>query len=305
MARDEFPVSVKMVSALRVAFRCSNPGCGVATCGPHSDPGRALKLGDAAHITAASPGGPRYDGSLTADQRKDISNAIWLCVGCARLIDADEEQYAVGTLRAWKAAAEAQARLALEERRPLSGPAGLSPEAMQILVAASQTGQVFLLSVSQLAYPIIAAGECHFFSNDDPLLGATYAEAFESLVSLGLARHAGGQLYVLTVQGFKLGRAIAESLQQATTTAVEGDRMKNLTYELSRVRNPGGENPVAREVSLSITYESEEFEGHVGSLTIDVWVSNKITEWGAIEVAAIREARRLLGLAGDVLARRG
>jgi hypothetical protein len=44
------------------------------------------------------------------------------------------------------------------------------------------------------------------------LLGAIYAEAFESLLRLRLAQHADGQLFTLTVRGFRLGRAIAGSL---------------------------------------------------------------------------------------------
>jgi hypothetical protein len=37
---------------------------------------------------AASRGGPRYDASLTPEDRANATNAIWLCQNCAKLIEA-------------------------------------------------------------------------------------------------------------------------------------------------------------------------------------------------------------------------
>jgi len=74
--RDEFSEEVKRIAAARVGYRCSNPRCRKLTSGPKADSGRALSIGVAAHITAASPGGPRYDESLSAEQRSSIENAI-------------------------------------------------------------------------------------------------------------------------------------------------------------------------------------------------------------------------------------
>lgn len=217
MQRDEFPKSTKITVAIRAGFRCSRPACGAVTCGPHSDPEKWLSLGEVAHITAASPGGPRYDPSLTPEQRRDISNAIWLCSTCATLIDADESRHSVRELCAWKAAAEANARLALEANRQPARAPSLTPEALQILIAASVHGQIYRLTAAQLTYPVIRAGSSDFFSTEDALIGAMYAEAFESLLAAGLVRHAGGQLYTLTVQGLGLGRAIAEALRPEAT----------------------------------------------------------------------------------------
>lgn len=53
-------------------------------------PRAATNAGVAAHITAASPGGARYDAALTPEARADIGNGIWLCQNHARLIDNDE-----------------------------------------------------------------------------------------------------------------------------------------------------------------------------------------------------------------------
>lgn len=61
-----------------------------------------MDVGFAAHITAASPGGPRFDSTLTPDQRKHHSNGIWLCGTHAKLIDSDESHFTVEELHAWK-----------------------------------------------------------------------------------------------------------------------------------------------------------------------------------------------------------
>jgi hypothetical protein len=107
--RDDFSEDIKRIIASRVNYRCSNPSCRVATSGPQVHPEKALNIGVAAHITAASPGGPRYDSSQTPNERRHASNAIWLCQNCAKLIDNDEARFTVSELRRWKADAEAEA----------------------------------------------------------------------------------------------------------------------------------------------------------------------------------------------------
>src|SRR5438309_817446 len=98
--RDDFNQTTKDRLARRVGWRCSDPGCRRLTCGPHSQPDRTVSIGVAAHITAAAPGGPRYDHTLTAEIRTSISNGIWLCQDCAKLIDSDTERYGVESLKA-------------------------------------------------------------------------------------------------------------------------------------------------------------------------------------------------------------
>jgi hypothetical protein len=113
MNRDEFPARTKETIAKRVGFHCSNPKCNVITTGPHSDIRKATNLGVACHITAASPGGPRYDPNLTKAQRSDFKNAIWLCQKCSRQIDVDEVKYPEQLLQDWKLQAENKAEQAL------------------------------------------------------------------------------------------------------------------------------------------------------------------------------------------------
>jgi hypothetical protein len=113
--RDDFSLSTKETLAKRVNYHCSNPGCGHPTSGPQEDPTKIINIGVAAHITAASPGGPRFDPLLTPEQRKHVSNGIWLCQRCAKLIDSDEARYTVEKIRRWKESAESKAAEALEK----------------------------------------------------------------------------------------------------------------------------------------------------------------------------------------------
>lgn len=109
--RDDFSEDVKRVLANRAANICSNPRCGATTSGPQEDPTKALNIGVAAHIKAASPGGARYDDGLTPEQRNDARNGIWLCQNCHKLADNDEAQFPVEYLRAWKTIREIEARM--------------------------------------------------------------------------------------------------------------------------------------------------------------------------------------------------
>ena len=73
-----------------------------------------MNVGVAAHITAASPGGPRYKSSLTPQQRKSSANGIWLCQKCAKLIDNDTERYTPEVLNEWRLESESLAIQELE-----------------------------------------------------------------------------------------------------------------------------------------------------------------------------------------------
>src|SRR5262245_27956366 len=89
MPRENFSTKTKRNVALRAGYLCSNPDCRHPTSGPHSEPGRAIITGEAAHICAAAEGGPRYDKDQSPGERKSITNAIWLCGNCNKKIDTD------------------------------------------------------------------------------------------------------------------------------------------------------------------------------------------------------------------------
>ncbi len=111
--RDDFTKAVKEALGKRVSFRCSNPDCRRHTLGPQAQDSGSANIGAAAHITAAAPGGPRFDPDLTPEERMNAANGIWLCRTCATLVDADALGYTVEALREWKALAEATASVEL------------------------------------------------------------------------------------------------------------------------------------------------------------------------------------------------
>ncbi|MCK5037305.1 MAG: hypothetical protein KAS73_15515, partial [Candidatus Sabulitectum sp.] len=105
--RDDFSSGVKMILAHRVGFRCSKPSCRALTVGPGmSSLNAKVNLGVAAHITAASSGGPRYDVTLSSEERSSVKNGIWLCENHAKEIDSDCEKYTIEILNSWKHDAE-------------------------------------------------------------------------------------------------------------------------------------------------------------------------------------------------------
>jgi len=92
--------------AKRSAQICSNPVCHKPTSRPHFDDGKAVNLGEAAHIRGARDGSARFDPRMTDEQRGDPSNGIWLCRTCARLVDLDPMRFSVDVLHQWKQAHE-------------------------------------------------------------------------------------------------------------------------------------------------------------------------------------------------------
>jgi len=79
--------------------------CGDKTSGP-DDQDKFLKKGTAARITAAAPGGPRYDDKMSDEDRSSESNGLWLCSDCHTEIDHDTTTYTVPILMEMKRTGE-------------------------------------------------------------------------------------------------------------------------------------------------------------------------------------------------------
>lgn len=99
---DRFPASVVATLAKRAANKCSNPDCRALTSGPTEEPSGSVNVGEAAHIYGASPGSARYDADMVSADRSAITNAIWLCCNCHKLVDDDEQRYPAGLLFEWQ-----------------------------------------------------------------------------------------------------------------------------------------------------------------------------------------------------------
>lgn len=122
--RDDFANATRRTLAARAGYRCSL--CNAPTSGPGHDSDKSVNLGVAAHITAASPLGPRRDHRLTPEERRSPHNAIWLCQNCAKHIDSDPTGYPEDELRRKKSEAEDRARDLLAKPGRSLSPA-LSP----------------------------------------------------------------------------------------------------------------------------------------------------------------------------------
>jgi tetratricopeptide (TPR) repeat protein len=91
-------------------------------------------VGVAAHITAASPGGPRYDAALSGAERSAALNGIWLCQTCSKLIDSDLSRYTADLLRQWKTRAEARVAAML------AAGAGAAGQLVELIIPESADG---------------------------------------------------------------------------------------------------------------------------------------------------------------------
>jgi hypothetical protein len=139
MRPDDFSLKTKRLLAHRVGHVCSNPECRAPTSGPCLESHKIVTAGDAAHITAASPKGPRFDSSLTPEQRRSYDNGIWLCAIHARVADPDNSGHTVELLRNWKSQAEDHARKVLgrpqDQLAPSTGADRFSKCAQAVLAA--------------------------------------------------------------------------------------------------------------------------------------------------------------------------
>jgi hypothetical protein len=107
--RDNFSKQTIAEIAKGVGYRCSNPDCARPTIGANAAQDGTINVGVAAHITAASQGGPRYDAALSSAERSGKNNGIWLCQNCGKLVDSDPDKFTVELISEWKRGAQNRA----------------------------------------------------------------------------------------------------------------------------------------------------------------------------------------------------
>lgn len=140
--RDDFTESTRRKIGQRAGWLCSFPGCRVFTEGATSDENGRMSVGTASHICAAAPGGPRYDEKMTMDERRSVTNGIWMCRNHGTAIDSPDSKFTTELLRTWKKDSETESR-----KRVLEGTARPVSEEFQdagdLRVAASADIEVF------------------------------------------------------------------------------------------------------------------------------------------------------------------
>jgi len=109
--RDNFSAQVIKILAERSGGKCAI--CRAPTWGPNDCQYKSTNIGQAAHITAAAPGGPRYDPNLSSKSRSSALNGIWLCGNCHNIIDKNVDEYPVQKLQDIKKKAEGEAKAEL------------------------------------------------------------------------------------------------------------------------------------------------------------------------------------------------
>lgn len=140
--RDDFTASTVKVLRDRVNNLCSNPDCGNLTIEPKKTENNKTNItGTAAHISAAAVGGPRYDMSMSSEERKSINNGIWLCNHCARKIDIEPEAYSVDLLKDWKKKAEL--KVLLNSNKKLYTETEFEKEAQSRVLQSHMSNQEF------------------------------------------------------------------------------------------------------------------------------------------------------------------
>ncbi len=100
--RDDFRPATKRAIERQARGHCSNPACRRLTHAATSDGAGEINIGQASHICAAAPGGPRYDPNMTPEERRAADNGIWLCDVHGRAVDAPDSKFTVAELRDWK-----------------------------------------------------------------------------------------------------------------------------------------------------------------------------------------------------------
>jgi hypothetical protein len=98
----EFSRVVADTLAKRAALMCSNVECRTVTAGPAGATDKAISIGEAAHIFGARQGAARYRDDMTDVSRAELTNGIWLCRNCHKLIDSDASRHPPDLLFRWR-----------------------------------------------------------------------------------------------------------------------------------------------------------------------------------------------------------
>lgn len=183
--RDDFTPKTKLQIAKRAGWLCSDPDCMRPTVGASSDGDSEVMLGEASHICAAAPGGPRYDAEMSEAERRSANNGIWMCKLHGTSIDTHDPKFTVELLRGWKKQAhERSHRSVLYNEAARSAKASKGDLAKRLQAAAAADLDVFQRSErwpSTDVYLTVRMAEL-----DKPVQASSLAQALPELGDLVL-----------------------------------------------------------------------------------------------------------------------
>jgi hypothetical protein len=155
-----FPAATIRRLAMRAGYRCSMSGCRALTAGPSEEsPSSVINVGVATHIHSEAEG-RRYNPSMPPEERKDISNGIWLCWTHSVEIDRDEVKYTATSLRQMKE--EHERFIAAELNAGRAGSSGseliaVSPEIRARIARSARTNAERLEDFASNCYDLVTA----------------------------------------------------------------------------------------------------------------------------------------------------
>jgi nucleoside phosphorylase len=123
------------IPEIKRLFAASGGRCAFPDCATNLILESGALLAEIAHITASSPGGPRFDQGQREEQRHGFENLILLCPNHHALIDSDPERYDSRRLYEMKALHERKIRQRLDAAgtdRPVLQPPAATQLARQI-----------------------------------------------------------------------------------------------------------------------------------------------------------------------------
>lgn len=157
MPRANFTAKVRGLIESAAGHQCSFPACNRRTIGPGPSSEYLSNSGYAAHIYAASGGGPRGQGGLSQAELKGAGNGIWLCGSHAKLIDNNRGMaYPPEMLVSYKALHEARVLL---EHEGLYPPIGWLHELTIVQGPLFSTPQTVKLAKLNLIYGMNCTGK--------------------------------------------------------------------------------------------------------------------------------------------------
>lgn len=98
----KFTAETVLTLSKRAALLCSNPDCGTLTSGPAEETTNSINIGEAAHIYGRTSTSARYKPDLSVAELSDITNGIWLCRNCHKVIDNDPVRFPAELLFEWR-----------------------------------------------------------------------------------------------------------------------------------------------------------------------------------------------------------